>query len=114
MNWLKKTLLGLAQVARDEEARKAPLPAPFRPEMPAERLARMRSLRSQPYFTVDGQPHVRVLYGDEKSFGFEDQGKLCKGCGARPGDLHVPSCGREQCPACGGTAFLCECKYGNG
>ena len=116
MNWLKKKLLGFAQVARDAEKRSTPPGGaghrPALPEMPMERLARMRPLRMQPYFTIAGKPHVRVAYGDEKDTQAEE-GKLCPGCGTKPGDMHVPSCGREQCPACGGIAFLCECKYGN-
>src|SRR4051812_46944388 len=122
MNWLKKKLLGLAQVARDAEKNgSSPRPAlpeaghrPALPQMPAERLGRMKALPLQPYFTISGKPHVRVTFGDEKDFTEAEQGKVCRGCGTRPGDLHVPSCPREECPSCAGTAFLCDCKYGNG
>jgi hypothetical protein len=109
MNWLKKKLAQLAQVARDDRDRKNSMAGTF--EMGLGRLEKMRPLQAQPYYTIAGSPHVRVPYGDEAGARF-DPDLRCPGCGAKPGELHVPSCGREQCPACGGTAFLCECRYG--
>ena len=100
---------GLAQVARDEEDRRRSASGDF--ELPPEALKRMAGLKAQPYYTIAGNPHVRIPWGDEQGSRY-DPDLRCPGCGSKPGELHVPTCSREQCPSCGGTAFQCDCKYG--
>lgn len=35
----------------------------------------------------------------------------CLECGARSGQLHVPGCDNEPCPACHGKTTWCDCEY---
>jgi hypothetical protein len=52
----------------------------------------------------------RVRYGDEE----DDWGaneKPCHDCRVIKGELHVPTCDVERCPACGGQMIGCECDY---
>lgn len=34
----------------------------------------------------------------------------CRDCAAEPGQLHVPACCVERCPACGQQAGWCGCE----
>jgi hypothetical protein len=107
MNWFKKTLHHLAETARTEERKKRGQVA-----MPGDQRIRLFPMQRQPYYQIGGHPHVRIAWGDEKD-SLAEEGKLCPCCGMKPGDLHIPSCVNEQCPSCGGQAFVCGCDYGN-
>ncbi len=95
-------------VAREEAGKKA---APPPPEPAPEGKAGVGKPRSQAFYTISGRPHVRIPWGDEARF-TDKQLTACPGCRARPGELHDPGCGQEQCPSCGGAAFHCGCRYG--
>ena len=59
------------------------------------------------YF-IEGVAYSRVRYGDESTDW--DAGRIpCHDCRVVKGQLHVPSCDVEQCPACGEQAIGCDC-----
>jgi hypothetical protein len=61
-------------------------------------------------YLIGGTIYPRVPYGSEE----EDWGAnshACGDCSAEKGELHVPSCDVEQCPACGGQVLSCDCEY---
>ncbi len=35
----------------------------------------------------------------------------CHDCRVIKGELHVPSCDVEECPACGGQLLSCDCPF---
>lgn len=59
--------------------------------------------------TVNGLELPRVRYGDER----EDWGAdahACHDCRVVKGEFHVPGCDAEECPACHGSMFSCDCE----
>lgn len=38
-----------------------------------------------------------------------DHHRRCHDCGAKVGRIHHPGCDMEECPACGGQYFVCDC-----
>jgi hypothetical protein len=36
---------------------------------------------------------------------------VCRECGVKEGELHVPGCFQERCPFCGGQLVSCGCAY---
>jgi hypothetical protein len=59
------------------------------------------------YFVETHLP--RIAWGNE-SHNRRKQMQHCNDCGVLPGQLHVPSCDQEYCPACGDQALACDCN----
>jgi hypothetical protein len=57
---------------------------------------------------IDGKTYSRPSYGEE-TFEWNTE-TPCHDCSVHEGELHVPSCSKEQCPKCGDQIFGCECK----
>lgn len=62
--------------------------------------------------SVAGVERARVAYGDEPSLRRFAQSPRCRDCAAELGQLHVPGCCVEACPACGEQAISCSCLDG--
>jgi len=58
--------------------------------------------------TVDGAIYRRIPYGREGRGWFSDA-PTCGDCAASRGQLHVPGCDLERCPACRGQMLSCGC-----
>ena len=61
-------------------------------------------------YSIGGVLYSRVPYGAEKDDWNADR-VPCHDCRVVKGQLHVPSCDVEQCPACGGQAIGCDCEH---
>lgn len=55
---------------------------------------------------VNGVAMLRIPYGSETQQWGEGS---CHDCAVEKGQLHVPGCDVEQCPACGGQIISCDC-----
>jgi|SRR5688572_27160344 len=62
--------------------------------------------------SIAGVEHPRIRYGNESDDWGADR-QPCRDCTVLKGQLHVPSCHVEQCPACGGQVIGCECEPGD-
>jgi len=58
--------------------------------------------------TIDGTTYKRVPYGREGR-GWVPDARTCGDCAASRGQLHVPGCDLERCPACRGQMITCGC-----
>ena len=58
---------------------------------------------------IGGVAYPRVRYGAETD-DWEAASRPCHDCRVVKGQLHVPSCDVEECPACGGQAIGCDCE----
>jgi hypothetical protein len=56
---------------------------------------------------IDGVELARQPYGGE--FPGQTLKPRCHDCATELGDLHVPHCSVERCPACGEQAISCGC-----
>jgi hypothetical protein len=59
--------------------------------------------------TIKGVTYARIRYGEEPS-------NLpcyspCHDCDVACGELHIPGCDWERCPACKGQGISCGCKW---
>ena len=70
----------------------------------------IESAQGREAYRIAGERLARVPFGRERAAG--PTPARCPDCGAGPGELHVPGCEVEQCPACGGRVISCDCAYG--
>jgi len=77
----------------------------------ARRAREIESAQGHTRYTIGGRAHERIRYGDAREGG-DPPLASCPDCGAAEGQLHVPGCDVEVCPACGGRVVSCDCPYG--
>ena len=58
-------------------------------------------------YEINGSTYPRVRYGAEDAPW--DADRPCHDCLVVKGQLHVPGCDVERCPACGNQCISCEC-----
>jgi hypothetical protein len=71
-----------------------------------ERIIGAQTVRE---YVIKGIAYARVPYGAE-SDDWDAEHLACHDCRVVRGQLHVPSCDVEQCPACGDQAITCDCE----
>lgn len=76
-------------------------------EMAEEWPERIRQAQKLLTYVVDGEELRRLRYGRDGSAGARRYN--CHDCGVIYGQLHVPGCDMERCPACRDQAISCEC-----
>lgn len=58
-------------------------------------------------YVIDGTVYPRIPFGDEREGHSVADDEHCHDCAAVNGELHVPGCDVECCPACGGQVLSC-------
>jgi len=72
--------------------------------------AQIEAAQRQKTYAIGGVEYPRVPYGEEgEDWGADSH--PCGDCAAAKGQLHVPRCDVERCPACGGQVLSCDCEY---
>ena len=61
-------------------------------------------------YTLNGKRVARIRYGNEQD-DWHAESVPCHDCRVLKGELHVPSCDVEECPACGGQIISCDCLF---
>ena len=71
---------------------------------------RIQEAQRKSSYTIAGSTYPRVRYGNEDAeMASVAAHHPCRDCEVRAGQLHVPGCAVERCPACGGQAISCAC-----
>ena len=60
-------------------------------------------------YGIEGVEYPRIRYGAESEDWGAERGP-CHDCAAIRGEFHVPGCDAEECPACHGSIFSCDCE----
>lgn len=71
---------------------------------------KIEAAQSETHYLIGGQSCRRLPYGSE-SYDWGADSHPCGDCVVGKGQLHVPGCDIEECPACGGQALSCDCDY---
>ncbi len=66
--------------------------------------AKIVAAQSLTEYTISGKKLARIRFGDDDP---RWGNRPCLDCGVRKGQLHVPHCEYEKCPACGGGGCNC-------
>lgn len=69
---------------------------------------RIQEAQKELTYLIKEKTYKRVPYGSEWQ-DWEAETGACHDCRVIKGELHVPGCDVEECPACGAQAITCEC-----